>query len=270
MATPEQEQEQGGQILVCVDLSSQDVDASVALVRKACLDCGFFYLINHGIEEEEFGEIYEESRKFFDLPIEEKMKVFRNEKARGYTPFEDETLDPFKQTKGDCKEGYYIGPEASESESCLANPFHGRNQWPSPDLLPAWRETMEKYYQHALSVGRRVIRLIAQALNLDATFFEKPGLMDAPMAYIRLLHYSGEVSNPEVGIFGAGAHSDYGMITLLSTDGVPGLQICKRKDEIPQVWEEVQPVKGAYIVNLGDMLERWSNGVFRMERRWAC
>lgn len=122
---------------------------------------------------------------------------------------------------------------------------------------------MEKYNRQVLMVGKRIVKLLALALNLEMNFFEKPGFLDSPMAYIRLLHYSAEVSIPEQGIYGAGAHSDYGMITLLATDGVRGLQICRNKDAVPQFWEDVVPLKGAFIVNIGDMLERWSNGLFR-------
>nr|GEX20995.1 2-oxoglutarate-Fe(II) type oxidoreductase-like isoform X2 [Tanacetum cinerariifolium] len=75
--------------------------------------------------------------------------------------------------------------------------------------------------------------------------------------------YPGQVSDPAKGIYGAGAHSDFGFLTLLATDNVSGLQICKDKDVKPQVWEDVEPLKGAFVVNLGDMLERWSNCIFR-------
>ncbi|KZV25553.1 putative 2-oxoglutarate-dependent dioxygenase [Dorcoceras hygrometricum] len=78
---------------------------------------------------------------------------------------------------------------------------------------------------------------------------------------IIIRHY--QISEPAKGIFGAGAHTDFGLITLLATDDVVGLQICKDKDANPQIWEYVPPLKGAFIVNLGDMLERWSNCTFR-------
>lgn len=263
MPIPLEEQHSIAGHLACIDLASTDLLFTASILRKACLDSGFFYVVNHGVDAME--QAFVESRKFFGLTTQEKMKVARDKKNRGYTPFLDETLDPSKQSKGDCKEGFYIGPEMDEEESEIwsPKPFHGPNQWPSKDLLPGWRETMEKYYEQLLLAGRKITRLLALALNLEMNYFEKPGVMDSPMAYVRLLHYSGEASNPEKGIYGAGAHSDYGMITLLATDGVPGLQICKNKDANPQVWEDVQPLKGAFVVNLGDMLERWSNGLFR-------
>jgi isopenicillin N synthase-like dioxygenase len=144
-------------------------------------------------------------------------------------------------------------------------------------------------------VAKSIARIIALALNLEEDFFDKPEMLGEPIATLRLLHYeggqktghaflpfsillhkkhnefcrlmflfsSGKVSNPAEGVFGAGAHSDYGLITLLATDDVVGLQICKDRNAQPQVWEYVAPVKGGFIVNLGDMLERWSNCIFR-------
>eukprot|EP00252_Welwitschia_mirabilis_P023089 TRINITY_DN6437_c0_g1_i1.p1 TRINITY_DN6437_c0_g1~~TRINITY_DN6437_c0_g1_i1.p1 ORF type:complete len:324 (-),score=57.09 TRINITY_DN6437_c0_g1_i1:230-1201(-) len=249
--------------IACVDLSSPDLEGSASLLRKACLDTGFFYVVNHGISEEFMQEVFEQSRRFFKLPMEQKMKLLRSKKHRGYTPIHDESLDPDRQIVGDFKEGYYIGVEVSDDDPRAKKSFYGPNTWPPEDLLPGWRQTMEKYHQAALHVGRRVASLIALSLNLDAGYFSKKDMLDEPIAVLRLLHYEGKVSNPELGIYGCGAHSDFGMITLLATDDTPGLQICKMKDSDPQQWEDIAPVKGAFIVNIGDMLERWSNGLYR-------
>lgn len=123
---------------------------------------------------------------------------------------------------------------------------------------------MERYHKEALRVSREIAKIIALALDLNADFFDRPEMLGEPIATLRLLHYdSGKTSDPARGIFGCGAHSDFGLLTLLATDDVVGLQICKEKDARPQIWEYVAPLKGGFIVNLGDMLERWSNGVFR-------
>ncbi|XP_076951043.1 azadirone synthase LFS-like [Bidens hawaiensis] len=246
-----------------IDLSSPDITNSVSLLKQACMDSGFFYVTNHGISQELMDQVFGQSKHFFDLPLDEKMKLLRNEKHRGYTPVFDELLDPVKQLHGDYKEGIYLGIEVPEDDPKAQRTFFGPNLWPDSDVLPGWRQTMEKYHQQALEVVRKTARLIALALDLDANFFEQPEMLGDPIAILRLLHYGGQVSNPAKGLYGAGAHSDYGLITLLATDGVSGLQICKDKDAKPQVWEYVEPIKGAFVVNLGDMLERWSNGVFR-------
>ncbi|KAF5802796.1 putative aminocyclopropanecarboxylate oxidase [Helianthus annuus] len=248
-----------------IDLSSADITTSLSLLKQldACMDSGFFYVTNHGISEEFMDQVFTQSKNFFDLPLEEKMKLLRNEKHRGYTPALDELLDPANQIHGDHKEGFYIGIELPEDDPQAQRPFYGTNLWPDSDILPGWRQTMERYHQQALEVVKKTARLIALALDLDANFFEQPEMLGNPIAILRLLHYEGQASDPAKGIYGAGAHSDYGLITLLATDSVSGLQICKDKDAKPQVWEYVEPLKGAFVVNLGDMLERWSNGVFR-------
>ncbi|XP_072981061.1 azadirone synthase LFS-like isoform X2 [Typha angustifolia] len=249
--------------LNCIDLADPDIGKSVAVLKQACLDSGFFYVVNHGINQEFMDEVFAQSKKFFDLPINEKMKLLRNKKNRGYTPIHDEILDPDNQVNGDYKEGYYIGIELPEDDLEAHKPFYGPNQWPSKDLLPRWREVMEQYHNEALRVAQAVSRIIALALNLDVSFFDKPEMLGKPIATLRLLHYEGKVSNPAKGVYGAGAHSDFGLITLLATDDVAGLQICKDKSAQTQVWENIAPLKGAFIVNLGDMLERWSNCIFR-------
>ncbi|KAL9228131.1 hypothetical protein vseg_003743 [Gypsophila vaccaria] len=249
--------------LNCIDLSSTDIHTTVSLVKQSCLDCGFFYVINHGISQAFMDEVFRQSKKLFELPMTEKMKLLRNEKNRGYTPLFDQALDPANQVRGDYKEGYYIGRELPEDDPDADKPFFGPNVWPDSDLLPGWRQTMEKYDTQALEVGRAVARIIALALGLDANFFDKPEILEKPLSLLRLLHYEAQLSDPSKGIFGAGAHSDFGLITLLATDDVVSLQICKDKNAVPQRWEYVPPLKGAFVVNLGDMLERWSNGIFK-------
>ncbi|KAH7659373.1 Aminocyclopropanecarboxylate oxidase protein [Dioscorea alata] len=215
--------------LPLIDLSSPDRACSAKSIRKACVDHGFFYLVNHGIEESVLQLVFQDSKKFFSLPLDEKMKLGYKD-HRGYTPMFAETLDPSSKIK---------------------------------DVLPCWRATMESYYEQMLAVGKSLISLIALALDLDDLFFEKIGALYQPMAFIRLLHYPGETIEDNNGRLGASAHSDYGMVTLLVTDGVPGLQICRDKDRQPHLWENVPHVNGALVVNVGDLLERWTNCLFR-------
>ncbi|KAL5545847.1 hypothetical protein UlMin_005534 [Ulmus minor] len=262
--------------LNCIDLSNPDIQQSVSLLKQACLDCGFFYVVNHGISQEFMEEVFAQSKRMFSLPLSEKMKLLRNEKNRGYIPVFYELFDPVNQVQRDTKEGYDIGVEVAEDDPDAEKPYYGPNIWPQQDQLPRWRETMEKFHQQALEVARSVARIIALALGLDRDFFDKPEMLGEPFATLRLLHYEGQ-TDPSKGIFGAGAHSDFGLITLLATDDILGLQICNDKDAKPQKWEYVAPMKGsfiftsflwlifygAFIVNLGDLLERWSNCIFK-------
>ncbi|WJX54217.1 hypothetical protein P8452_40126 [Trifolium repens] len=248
----EKESEASKAVLNCIDLSNPNIDQSVYLLKQSCTDSGFFYLVNHGISQDFMDQVFAQSKKFFTLPLNQKMKLLRNENHRGYTPLQDETLDPKNQSQGDSKEGYYIGVE-----------HNAPNIWPASDVLPGWRETTEEFQLRALEVGKAVAKIIALALGLDADFFNKPETLGESLGVMRLLHYQDKISDPSHGLYAAGAHTDYGLITLLATDDVPGLQICKNKYAKPQIWEDVPPLKGAFIVNLGDMLERWSNTTFK-------
>ncbi|XP_058010152.1 2-oxoglutarate-Fe(II) type oxidoreductase hxnY-like [Hevea brasiliensis] len=238
--------------LPVIDLSSPDRISSANSIRQACMEYGFFYVVNHGVKEELLSKVFDESRKFFSLHMDEKMKLLRKE-HRGYSPLYAENVDPSACSKGDSKESFYIGPlERSDL-----------NQWPSEEVLPSWRPTMASYHNKVLSVGKRLISLIALSLKLDEDYFEKIGALDAPEGFLRLLRYPGQLGDSEEELYGAYSHSDYGTITLLATDGVPGLQVCKEKFKQPRTWEDVVHLNGAFIVNIGDMMERWTNCLFR-------
>ncbi|KAB1216986.1 hypothetical protein CJ030_MR4G021335 [Morella rubra] len=249
--------------LPVVDLSSPDRVSAAVSIRQACMEYGFFYLVNAGVEKELFERVFEESKKFFSLPLEEKMRVARKQ-HRGYTPLYAENLDPASSSKGDSKESFYIGPLEETT-----TPFN-LNQWPSEEVLPSWRQTMESFHRKALSAGQRLLSLIALALNVDEDFFQKVGALDKPLTFLRLLRYPGELGSLDEEIYGASAHSDYGMVTLLATDGVPGLQVCQEKDRQPRVWKNVLHLDGAFIVNIGDMMERWTNCLFRKKEKGAA
>ncbi|KAK3153121.1 hypothetical protein QOZ80_2BG0168100 [Eleusine coracana subsp. coracana] len=235
--------------LPVVDLASPDVRAAADAVRKACVEHGFFYVSNHGVDGALLEAVFAESRRFFPQAMDGKMALRRGSNHRGYTPPYAEKLDAASEFTGDLKESFYIGPDL--------------NRWPSEELFPSWKDTMELYHSTTLAVGERILSLIALSLDLDAEFFHKIGALNCPSAFVRLLHYPGEVNESDRGNYGASAHSDYGMITLLATDGTPGLQICREKDRHPQVWEDVPHIDGTLIVNIGDLLERWTNCLFR-------
>ncbi|KAG9452293.1 hypothetical protein H6P81_005197 [Aristolochia fimbriata] len=241
-------------LLPKIDLSSSDRAYTASTIRQVCLDHGFFYLVNHGVDSEFIKSVFDESRKFFSLPLEEKMKIARDGEHRGYTALYDETLDTSVKSEGDLKESFYVGPPKGIA------PQNIQNQWPPNEFLPSWRATMDTYYEKLQILAQSLLSLIALALNLDEDFFEKVGAYP-PSAFLRLIHYPGDLCSSET--YGASAHSDYGMVTLLVTDGVPGLQICREKDKRPRTWEDVPHVNGAFIVNIGDLMERWTNCLFR-------
>ena len=227
-------------------------------VRNACRDVGFFYLEGHGIESSFLNEVMEQSKLLFDLPLDEKNALTDKVMSRGYTAMGEETLDPAVQTCGDTKEGYYIADDFPQNHP-LYNPekLRGPNQWPSQQRLANFKPVMELYLTRVGEIAMRVVRLIALSLGLPRDFFD-PHFQE-PMRFIRLLHYDRTQSEPGSGVFACGAHSDYGMLTLLLTDEHPGLQILSKDG----CWIDVPPNPLSFIVNLGDMLERWTNGEYK-------
>ncbi|KAG7542577.1 Oxoglutarate/iron-dependent dioxygenase [Arabidopsis thaliana x Arabidopsis arenosa] len=243
--------------LPIIDLSSPEKLSTSRLIRQACLDHGFFYLTNHGVSEEMIEGVLMESKKLFSLPLDEKMVMARRG-SRGYSPLYDEKHESSATSKGDSKEMFTFG----SSEGVLGQLYP--NEWPLEELLPLWRQTMECYYKTVMDiVGKKLLGLVALSLNLEENFFEQVGAFNDQAAVVRLLRYPGELNSSGEETCGASAHSDFGMITLLATDGVAGLQVCRDKDREPKVWEDVAGIKGTFVVNIGDLMERWTNGLFR-------
>jgi isopenicillin N synthase-like dioxygenase len=231
--------------------------AVAAQFRAACLDKGFLYIVDHGIPAAVVNGVLAEARRFFALPLGEKMAVVMSPEKynRGYEPIRGQTLEA--GTPPDLKEGYYIGNElAPDDPRVLARVFnHGPNQWPAN--LPGWRETLSDYYARMTALCRVIMRTLALALELPELYFE--GFCDDALCNLRLLHYPPQPPNPLPDEKGCGAHTDWGAITFLLQDDVGGLQVW----DPDHGWIDAPPVAGAFVVNLGDLIARWTNGRFR-------
>jgi len=236
---------------------------TAAKLRKACIETGFFYLDGHSIPLHFLDKVFEQSKTFFNLPSHEKKKLTDKSTNRGYTAFEEQALDTSLQTdRGDTKEGFYIAKHIPKEDPAY-NPtkFRGPNVYPDGanstiENPTEFRDVVDSYQKQMANTAFEVVQLLALALHLPEHYFDE--YFKDPVAKIRLLHYSQEKSDPSNGIFACGAHSDWGMLTLLLTDSSPGLQILYNNE-----WFLVPPKRGVFIVNLGDMLERWTNGLFR-------
>ncbi|KAK9829658.1 hypothetical protein WJX72_007150 [[Myrmecia] bisecta] len=230
---------------------AQPEPAAAAQLREACTTTGFFYVSNHGVSDDLVQRQFAQWHQFFNLPECTKLALKAGKSNRGYYPVgAGSAKNPFGL--GDRKEGFNI----YGFESDLDLPFHGRNVWPDEAVLQGFKATMLQYYDAMHAVADRVLRLIALALDLPADWFADK--FDKPAANIRCVHYVEDANDPDKGIFGVGAHTDWGMLTVLATDDVPGLQI-----HVNGEWVDVPPRNGTFIVNLGDMTHRWTNGRFR-------
>lgn len=215
---------------------------------------GFMVLTNPDVPTKLRREVFDSADKFFDLPVNEKQQVsiLNTPHFRGWGAKGDESLDE-TQPQIDTKETFNVGLDLPENDPRVLanNPFRGPNQWPD---IPGFRETLLAYYDAAQSQGLAILSVIAEDLNLPSNHFD--ALFKDPLSALRLLRYP-----PRTGAqneIGAGAHTDYGAITLLMTDGEPGLQVRARDGD----WIDVPRVENAYIVNVGDCMMRWSNDIY--------
>lgn len=235
--------------------SGGDRAGFVAELGAAARGPGFFLLEGHGIDPALQAAVFEQADMFFGLPLAEKeaVSILKTPHYRGWAHDGLESLD---DTSGmtDRKESFNIGLDLPEDDPRVraGEPFRGVNQWPD---LPGFRETVLAYYDAALDLGVRLSRAIALDLDLPEGHFDCA--FHDPLAALRLLHYP-PASGTE-GEIGAGAHSDYGVLTLLMTDGEPGLQV---KPRAADDWLDVPHVDGAYVVNIGDCLMRWTNDIY--------
>ncbi|HCQ65718.1 MAG TPA: isopenicillin N synthase family oxygenase [Rhodobacteraceae bacterium] len=222
-------------------------------LQAACLEHGFFYCVGHGVPQGLIDAAMAETRALFDLPETAKDAVEKSLSPcnRGYEQLGGQTLQP--GALPDRKEGYYIGEELSSLDARVrAGKFnHGANQWPQG--LPGFEPAMMAYFSALTVVGARLMRGMALSLDLDEGYFDF--FTTQPMATLRLLHYPP--ARPDVpDEMGAGAHTDFGGLTILLQDMNGGLQV---KDPHAAGWIDAPPIEGAYVVNLGDMISRWTN-----------
>ncbi|KAL1967382.1 hypothetical protein VTN77DRAFT_3167 [Rasamsonia byssochlamydoides] len=227
----------------------------LAKVRQACITQGFFQIINHPISLDLQKEILQAARKFFNLPLSEKMKTDKsqNNYNRGYEVIGSQKFEV--NAKPDLKEGYYISRDLPLSHpQVLASKFaHGPNLWPEP-LGQPFKQTCMNYLNLLLDLTKEVLRAVILSLDNDTTDLDE--FCTEPMCFFKMNHYPKPPNPSDDTQKSHGAHRDFGVITLLLQDDVPGLEVW---DEPTQQWVLVPPVEGAYVVNIGNLFQQWTN-----------
>ena len=245
------------EIVPILDLSA-DANQVAKSCFNACTEHGFFFIANHGIPPDVISANAAAQRSFFNLTLDQKRTILADNNNRGYTLIGDETLDPEHSTQGDNKEGIYFAREIAADSEAAKIPLHGPNQWPDEDALglPGFRSSIEAYMAAMEELALRLVDIVALSLKLSPATLRKH--FKLPMPFLRALHYPAVKSDEENGRFAAGAHSDYGFMTLLWRED-PGLQILYKGR-----WEDVVAPQrgGVFICNIGDMLQRWTGGRF--------
>lgn len=232
---------------------------TVEQIGRAGEDIGFFTIVGHGVPADLTRRMYEVSRAFFDLPLEEKLRVKRPkpEQSRGYIGVGDENLS-YSLAGGttDLKEFFAIGPVDVPDEpyyTCAAAyPSFAPNLW--PERPAALRAVWTEYYRTMERLGARIMGMFALALDLPERFFEDK--IDRHISGIRVNHYPDQREEPRPGQLRAGAHTDYGALTILLSENVPGgLQVQNRLG----AWVDVQTLPDSFVINIGDLMQHWTN-----------
>ena len=232
-------------------------------IHKACRETGFFYVANHGVPQALIDAQFDCARRFFALPLEQKMALHMKNSAStaGYEPIGGQILDSqdaaAEKAPPDLKESFYIAMELPEEHPWAKRKIRsfGHNQWPAD--LPGFRDQMLAYQAAVRSLGDRVLAMLALSLDLPEDHFAP--FYDMPGTTLRLLRYPPHPKAALANQLGAGAHTDWGGVTMLAQDELGGLEV----RNVDNQWIQAVPVPGTFVINLGDLMQRWTNGLYR-------
>ncbi|HET9237869.1 MAG TPA: 2-oxoglutarate and iron-dependent oxygenase domain-containing protein [Oligoflexus sp.] len=237
-----------------VDLA-QDKQKVAALVRRACCESGFFYIVNHGVDAALQERLEKLSHAFFQKDEAYKMRwrmALGGKAWRGYFPVGGELTSG----KPDLKEGLYLGTElpADHPKVKAAVPLHGANLFPD---LPGFKDSILSYMDAVTNLGHRLMEIMGLSLGLSADYFHKHYTQD-PLILFRIFHYPPDPKPQSTESWGVGEHTDYGLLTILKQDDCGGLQVKSRSH-----WVDAPPVKDSFVCNIGDMLDRMTGGLYK-------
>jgi isopenicillin N synthase-like dioxygenase len=244
---------------VTVPVIDLTVEAAATQIGWACEHVGFFQIVGHGVPADVIEDTWQSAAQFFDRPLADRMTVAMPHAGYpyGYQGYEVERLASSlgTETPPDRKHSYSVGPIEAVAHD-VTDPdevwIRSPNQWPAQPS--EFRSVMESYYRHMGRLCEELMSLMALALNLRADYFSS--YISAHTSALRLLDYPHSDTPPAPGQLRAGAHTDYGTLTILRQDDAPGgLQVA----DVDGQWVAVPAVPGAFVVNVGDSLARWTN-----------
>ncbi|KAL3421914.1 2OG-Fe(II)oxygenase superfamily protein [Phlyctema vagabunda] len=233
-------------------------DELIDSLRDACTRVGFFYIRDTGVAQDIISTTFSTAEDFFaqDLAKKNEINYKKSKILRGYEPPAEVRTDESK--KPDLNEAFNWGYESEidplyKGQSVWKdNPMVGPNVWPD---MPNFKPVLATYYGEVLTLARRLIKLFAEVLCLPPDYFDS--LVSTPGAMGRLIHYPPQPAG-DPNALGIGAHTDIECFTILCQGSQPALQILNVDGE----WIEAPPIPGTFVVNIGDMLARWTNDVF--------
>ncbi|WP_430459710.1 isopenicillin N synthase family dioxygenase [Thalassolituus sp. LLYu03] len=228
-------------------------------IDHACREIGFLAITGHGISKQQLDAMFDLSKRFFEQPMDAKraMEIANSSNHRGWGSHGAEQLDPSKPT--DWKETFDMALDVHPEHPVVAAcpELYGPNQYGD---MPGFQQQMNQHYGLLLSVAKKMLAAMALALNLEETFFTR-WFDSEHVTVLRLIHYPPRPADQPVAedAMAAGAHTDYGCITLLAQDAVGGLEVQGNDGN----WISAPPIDGALVVNIGDLMQRWTNDAYR-------
>lgn len=236
--------------------SSAERDVFLADLRHAARDIGFFYLINHGVDDALQNAVQREARRFFALTEAQKEQVamIHSPHFRGY----NRAASEITRGQPDWREQFDIGAERPALLLSDSDPRWRRLQGPNlwPEALPTLKPALLDWQRAMTSMALRLLRAFAEALQLPADAFDEL-YGNKPNEHIKLIRYPGQHATQSAQ--GVGAHKDSGFLSFLLQDEQKGLQV----EVAPDRWIDAAPRAGSFVVNIGELLELATNGYLR-------
>lgn len=229
-------------------------------MNRACEEIGFFLLTGHGVAQDQIDKVYRDAEAFFLQPVDRKLSIRQPAPgiSRGYTPLAGESLSATLGNKapGDLKEMVDMGPVDVPADHYYSRPEAGNhfhpNLWPAQP--EAFRADMEAYYRRMNRLANDLMALFAVALDLPEDFFFDK--LDKNISALRLICYPEQKEAPVPGQLRSGAHTDYGTLTILTSNKAAGGLQAQHRDGY---WVDVTPEPGSFVINIGDAMQVWTN-----------
>lgn len=226
---------------------------------RACREVGFIQIVGHGIDPGAIAGLKDGLDEFFGLPLAEKLPHRRDPATnRGYSPPKSESLSMSlgitANKMNDYYEAYTVGCAAESFPGLdLPEASYASNNWPSD--APGFRPRVELYFAQAQRLARTLMVTVTDALTLPSGYFDT--MIDHSIEVLKMNNFALPANDGTAAadLQGMGAHTDFGILTILWADQVPGLQVLDRQG----VWHDVQPADDALLINLGDAMARWTN-----------
>ena len=234
------------------------LDRAAKELRHALTEIGFYFIVNHGVPREQIASVFDQVKRFHAQPMENKLALKLNHHNTGYLPMRGNTLRTSTVqagTKPNLNEAFFIKKElpADHPDVLADRRFRGANRWPGG--LPGFKEVITGYADTMERLVQKLVRIYARALDLPATYFDEP--FREPQFSLRMTHYPHQ-DGPVSDEFGLAPHTDTSFLTLLAPNDVPGLSIRTQSGR----WIQAPAIPDAYVVNGGQMLQRWTNDLF--------